>query len=161
MKPMGTARRLLPPLPALLRAHLPPLPAQLLTLRGRHLPEPLILLTDALLLLRRQRLELLPALAQHLPLLRRQRAPLLEALLSGLALLRRHRQPALRAPRERRLPLGRQLVPLPLEVVQQLLLRGRERGPGSRLRRRRGRSRRCSSRRLSPFLGVQRPRSAA
>jgi hypothetical protein len=73
---------------ALLRSHLPPLPSQLLAALGRQLVKARKLVANVLLLLRRQRSELLPALPDELALFRRQRSPLLEALLRARALLR-------------------------------------------------------------------------
>jgi hypothetical protein len=75
---------------ALFRAHLTPLPAQFLAPFGRHLPKPRERFAHALLLLRRQALELLPALAQLRALLRRHGAPLGESLLGTRTLLGRH-----------------------------------------------------------------------
>jgi hypothetical protein len=122
----------------LFRAHLAPLPAQLLAALEGHLPEPSELLTNPLLLFGRHGFEFLPALTKQLSLLRRHGSPLLEAFLGTGALLRRHGDPPLTSPRERLLPFGGQAVPFALEVLQELLLRRRERLPGARRRRRGG-----------------------
>lgn len=92
---------------ALLGRHLPPLPSQLLAALRRQLVKARELFANVLLLLGRQRPELLPALSDELTLFRWQRSPLLEALLSACALLRRHADPALAAARERLLFVGR------------------------------------------------------
>ena len=73
---------------ALLGGHLPPLPSQLLAALERQLMKARELIANALLLLRRQRSELLPALPDAWRCSGRQRAPLLEALLRTRTLLR-------------------------------------------------------------------------
>jgi hypothetical protein len=113
----------------LLRSHLTPLLPQLHAPLRRHLAEPVEGFAHLLLPVGRQRPVLLPALTHQLPLLRRHGTPLGKSLLRAAALLRRHGQPTLAAFRERLLPFCRQVVPLALMALQQLLLLRRQRGP--------------------------------
>jgi hypothetical protein len=97
-----------------LAQHLPPFGGQLL--------EPAEVLSDRTLLIRRQRLKSLPAIAKHATLIGRQRAPTLETLLGLSTLLGRHAKPAITPPRQCLLALRRQRIPIAAELAQQLLL---------------------------------------
>jgi hypothetical protein len=98
--------------------------AQHAALLGRQILKAVEVVAHDVLFIGRQRAEIFQAIAHHRTLLRRQCAPLFKTLACLGALLRGHRDPALAAARERRLPLGRQTLPLAGVWAQQLLLRG-------------------------------------
>jgi hypothetical protein len=123
--PEGTLPRLLKHSLALLGRCALPLLAQLAAPLGRQTLKPTEVLAHGLLLLRRQRAELPPALHQQLPPARWQRLPALEALPRRAALGRRHLQPAVTSVGERLLPFRRQAIPLRGVSREQTVLVGR------------------------------------
>ena len=128
-------------LTCMLNHHLPlrgrcvsPALAQHLPSFGRQLLEPAEILANRRLLVRRERLKLLPSFTQRVALLRRQGMPLLKALLSLSPLFRCHGQPTVTSPRQCLLPLRRQGTPGATEFTEQLLLLCRQAGPRHALR---------------------------
>ena len=125
----------------MLNHHLPlrgrcvsPALAQYLPSFGGQLLEPPEILANRRLLVRRERLKLLPSITQRVALLRGQGMPLLKALLGLSPLFRCHAQPTVTSPRQCLLPLRWQGIPIATELSEQLLLLCRQARPRHALR---------------------------